>query len=82
MEQQQAISAEAAARRIGQIFPVTLESVEDSGIFYIGRSYGEAPEVDPVIYVAAASADFGTGQTCLVRLVEADAYEMTGVTVL
>jgi ribosomal protein S12 methylthiotransferase len=82
MEQQQVISAEAAIRRIGQIFPVTLESVEDSGIFYIGRSYGETPEVDPVIYVAAASADFRTGQTCLVRLVEADAYEMTGVTVL
>lgn len=82
MEQQQAISAEAAARRIGQILPVTLESAEDSGIFYIGRSYGEAPDVDPVIYVAAASADIRTGQTCLVRIVEADAYEMTGVTVL
>ncbi|MDW7658346.1 MAG: 30S ribosomal protein S12 methylthiotransferase RimO [Bacillota bacterium] len=82
MKQQQAISAEAAARRIGQIVPVTLESVDDSGIFYIGRSYGETPDVDPVIYVAAASANFRTGQTCLVRLVEADAYEMTGVTVL
>lgn len=81
MAQQMTIAAEAAAHRIGQIIPVTLESVEDRGIFYIGRSYGEAPEVDPVIRVAAASDDIQTGQTRLVRLIEADAYEMTGVTV-
>jgi ribosomal protein S12 methylthiotransferase len=59
-----------------------LESVEDRGIFYIGRSYGEAPDVDPVIYVAASDGDIRLGQVCRVRLVDADAYEMTGVTVV
>ena len=79
---QQMIAAEAAAARIGQILPVTLESVDDRGIFYIGRSYGEAPDVDPVIHVADTSGVMRLGQTCQVRLVDADAYELTGVTVL
>ncbi len=79
---QQLIATEKARERIGQVVAVTLESVEDRGIFYVGRSYGEAPEVDPLIYVAAASDDLHLGQTCNVRLADADAYEMTGVTVL
>lgn len=75
------IAQSAAMRRIGSIIPVTLESVDDSGIFYIGRSYGEAPDVDPVIHVVATSPDLLPGQTCFVRLTDGDAYSMTGVSV-
>ncbi|HAL73747.1 MAG TPA: 30S ribosomal protein S12 methylthiotransferase RimO, partial [Clostridiales bacterium] len=50
------------------------------GIFFIGRSYGEAPEVDPVIYIAASDEGLMVDQTCLVRLIEAGEYDMTGVT--
>jgi len=82
MQLQQKIAARASAGRIGQVVEVVLESVEDRGIFYIGRSYGEAPDVDPVIYVAASDGDIRLGQVCRVRLVDADAYEMTGVTVV
>jgi ribosomal protein S12 methylthiotransferase len=81
MECQQGISAAANQARLGHIDTVTLESIDDHGIFFIGRSYGEAPEVDPVIYVAATTEGLAVGQTCRVRLVEAGEYDMTGVTV-
>ncbi len=81
MEQQQLISEAANQARIGQVVQVVLESIDDRGIFFIGRSYGEAPEVDPVIYVAGSTDQLKIGQVCRVRLVEAGEYDMTGVTV-
>ncbi len=81
MELQEQVASRAAGSRLGRQVDVVLESVDDRGIFYIGRSYGEAPEVDPVIYVAASDEDVRLGQICRVRLVDANAYEMTGVTV-
>lgn len=81
MALQQDIARQAAQNRVGTELAVTLESTDDRGIFYIGRSYGEAPDTDPVIYVAASDASVRLGQTRRVRLVTADAYELTGVTV-
>ena len=81
MEQQQRISLEKNIERIGTMIPVTLETIHEDGIFYIGRSYGEAPEVDPVILVAAGREDITVGQTCLVRILDAGEYELTGETV-
>ena len=81
MLQQQAIAAKQAEKRVGSEVNVTLESIDDRGLFYIGRSYGETPDTDPVIYVAASDETVELGQTRLVRIITADAYEMTGVTI-
>ena len=81
MAQQQTISLQSNQNRLGQILDVTLESVSDDGVFYRGRSFAEAPEVDPVIWVAASEADLRLGQTVPVRIVDAGDYELTGVTV-
>jgi ribosomal protein S12 methylthiotransferase len=81
MRLQQPLALAANQARVGTIVPVTLESVADDGVFYIGRSYGEAPEVDPAILVAASQADLQLGETYPVRLVDAGEYELTGVTV-
>lgn len=81
MALQQPIALQANQVRIGTVIPVTLESVADDGVFYIGRSYGEAPEVDPTILVAASQADLQLGQTYPVRLIDAGEYELTGVTI-
>jgi len=81
MAQQQTISLQSNQRRMGQVLDVTLESVSDDGVFYRGRSFAEAPEVDPVIWVAASEADLKLGQTLPVRIVDAGEYELTGVTV-
>jgi len=82
MDLQKKITTSANRQRIGQVVEVSLESVDESGIFYIGRSYGEAPEVDPVIYVAGTTEYLSVGQTCPVRLIDAGDYDMTGVTEL
>jgi len=81
MAQQQTISLQSNQNRLGQVLDVTLESVSDDGVFYKGRSFAEAPEVDPVIWVAASEADLRLGQTVPVRIVDAGEYELTGVTV-
>ncbi|MBP1757684.1 MAG: rimO [Firmicutes bacterium] len=81
MRQQQRISLESNQKRVGQVYAVTLESVADDGVFYKGRSYAESPDVDPDIWVAASQADLQLGQTVQVRIVEANEYELTGVTI-
>lgn len=81
MALQQPLALAANEARIGSITSVTHESIADDGVFYLGRSYGEAPEVDPVILIAASQADIRVGQTIPVRLVTAGEYELTGVTV-
>lgn len=82
MAMQQTITFEGHERRIGTIVPVLLEQVDEDGIFYRGRSYGEAPDVDPVIRVAAADEKAEIGMIVPVRLLAASEYEMTGETVL
>ena len=79
MELQQQISLRHNQERLHQIFMVTLESVSDDGIFYMGRSYGEAPEVDPAIYVAASEDAPVIGKTYAVEFVDCSPYDITGV---
>ena len=81
MAVQAAIADQAAQERIGQVTPVVLEAIDEHGILYQGRSYGEAPDVDPIVLVAASQPDVQVGKRYLVRILEADAYEMTGETV-
>lgn len=80
MALQQEISLAANQARIGAHVMVTLESIASDGIFYIGRSFGEAPEVDPIILVAAGRDGLALGQTCPVKLLDAGEYDLTGVT--
>ncbi len=81
MTLQNGISLQANAARIGTTVWVTIDSVSEDGIFYIGRSYGEAPEVDPVINVLATSSPLEIGGKYRVSIVDFSAYDMTGVTV-
>lgn len=47
---QSEIAVKRLKKRLGLTFQVLTEGVADDGIFYYGRSYGEAPEIDPLIY--------------------------------
>ena len=79
---QQEISSKLTKKRLGTTVKVNIVSVSDDGIFYIGRSYGESPEVDPVIYVAAEKSELNIGDIVDVKIVDcSDDYDMTGVTV-
>ena len=59
---------------------MTIDSIAEDGIFYMGRSYSEAPEVDPVIYVASTTRPLEIGDVVRVKIMECTPYELTGVT--
>ncbi len=80
MSRQKEISMKRNEARLQQIVDVTIESISEDGIFYIGRSFGEAPEVDPSIYVAATNDPLEIGQSYVVRIVDFSEYDLTGVT--
>ena len=76
------IALESSKKRIGSVVTVTIDSVSDDGIFYIGRSYGEAPDDDPVIYVAASESELEIGGRYNVKILEcSDNFDLTGVTI-
>lgn len=79
---QQEISTQSNKNREGEEVIVTIDSVSEDGIFYIGRSYGEAPEVDPAIFVAATNEEpLVIGNRYKVKIIDSSEYEMTGVTI-
>lgn len=76
------ISMASSEARVGTEVEVTIDSVADDGIFYVGRSYGEAPDDDPVIYVAASECELEIGGRYKVKIVESrDSFDLTGVSV-
>lgn len=79
MEIQRSIALESNETRIGEVTRVLLEGVDEHGILFQGRSYGEAPDIDPLIYVAASTPDLAIGSRPAVRIVEARPFELIGV---
>ncbi|MCR4689207.1 MAG: 30S ribosomal protein S12 methylthiotransferase RimO [Saccharofermentans sp.] len=76
------ISAQRVKARLGSEISVIIDEVSDDGIFYVGRSYGESPEVDPRVYVAATEGELNIGDIVKVKIVDCtDEYDMTGVTI-
>lgn len=82
MDLQKGISLAKNRARIGKIYPVLLEEISTDGLFFMGRSYQEAPAIDPSIYVLAQSDDLKIGDLVPVRIIDADEYDLTGVSVL
>lgn len=82
-ELQKEISAEQSQKRLGTVTKVNICSVSDDGIFYVGRSYGESPDVDPVIYIASqGEEELKVGDFVDVRIVDcSDEYDLTAVTI-
>lgn len=48
MATQQVISTERLARKVGQVLPILIDEVDEEGA--IGRSQGDAPEIDGLVY--------------------------------
>jgi len=77
MEEQSAISFEINQTRIGAIEEVLLE--EKSGIPeypFVGRTRGQAPDIDGVTYVKAGKGKIGDMILC--RITDADTYDLYG----
>ena len=81
MSLQKIISLTKNQERIGRIYQVLLEDISTDGLFFVGRSYGEAPGIDPNIYVLAQAEDIKIGDIVDVKIIDADDYDLTGVSV-
>jgi ribosomal protein S12 methylthiotransferase len=73
MQHQQAISERRLARRVGQVEPVIVDSIE--GDAAIARSYGDAPEIDGNVIIADGGA-LQPGEFVDVTIDGHDAYDL------
>lgn len=77
MELQGKISEEINKERLDKTYAVIVEGVAEDGIFYYGRSYAEAPDIDGLIYFTSEEP-LEIGQTVLVHILDSDQYDLTG----
>ncbi|MBQ3868696.1 MAG: 30S ribosomal protein S12 methylthiotransferase RimO, partial [Clostridia bacterium] len=73
----QRISLERGRLRVGTTVPVLTEGVSEDGIFYFGRSYGEAPDSDGKIYFTSEEP-LAQGDIAEVEILIAEEYDLTG----
>jgi len=78
MEVQKDIAGEINRHRLNKIYTVLVEGVADDGIFYYGRSYAEAPEIDGLIYFTSPYP-LEMGSFVDVKIVNTDDYDLVGV---
>jgi ribosomal protein S12 methylthiotransferase len=82
MDTQADISAEWMSGRVGDEITVLVEEDDEDNDRYIARGYGEAPEVDGVIYVdRKGGAHVHAGDFAAVRITSADVYDASAVIV-
>lgn len=83
MQTQQKISATRLQQKIGKTLPVIIDGPviidREEGEGYLGRSMGDAPEIDGVVYVASHEL-LRAGDIVQVKITDADAYDLHGVT--
>jgi len=75
MAKQQAISGERLQQRIGQSIDVIIDEVNDQGA--LGRSYGDAPEIDGSVHIAGAG-NLALGDIVTVHIDKSDEYDLWG----
>ncbi len=77
-EAQDAIAWERAAKLVGTETEVLVDGPSaDSAFAWEGRTAGQAPEIDGVVYLRGRR-DFTPGRFARVRVVEVDGYELVG----
>ena len=77
-ERQDAIAFEQHAKLAGAVLDVLVDGPsEDSAFAWEGRTSGQAPEIDGVVYLRGQS-DFTPGHFARVRIAEVEGYELVG----
>lgn len=78
MKLQSQISFELNTARVGKTYKTIVEGVAKDGIFYTGRTYAEAPEIDGKIYFTS-HRPLSAGEFVQVEILDAHEYDLTGV---
>lgn len=73
MEVQQEISLKRQSAKVGRVLDVIIDEVDDEGA--IGRSKGDAPEIDGSVFIADGSG-LSAGQIVKAKITNADAYDL------
>jgi len=81
MSTQKGIIIAKNTKKINRKFEITIESTTPDGVFYLGRSYAQAPEIDPMILIVATTQPLEIGNKYRAKIVEASDYELIGVTI-
>lgn len=63
--------------RVGYIYDTIVDGVAEDGIFYVGRTYAEAPDIDSVIYFTSPEP-LNTGRIVPVKILCIDGYDLVG----
>lgn len=63
--------------RIGGLYDTMVNGVAEDGIFYVGRSYAETPDIDPVIYFTSPEP-LDKGAIVSVKILCVDGYDLVG----
>ncbi len=66
------------SQRLQKTYKALVEGVADDGIFYFGRTYAEAPEIDNLIYFTSEEP-LNIGQFVNVKIINTNEYDLTGV---
>ncbi len=77
MQLQKEIVKEKNDARLNKIYTVLVEGVADDGLFYTGRSYGEAPDIDGLIYFTSKEP-LEFGNFVEVKILNVDDYDLIG----
>ena len=63
--------------RLGQTYDTMVDGVAEDGIFYMGRTYAEAPDIDSVIYFTSGEP-LENGTIVPVKILCMDGYDLVG----
>jgi ribosomal protein S12 methylthiotransferase len=77
LELQNAISKDINSNRKGKIYKAIVDGIADDGIFYYGRTYAEAPEIDGLVYFTS-SEPLTLGNFVDIRILNAEEYDLIG----
>lgn len=78
MELQQSISAARLQRKVGREIDVLIDEVDEDGA--VGRSSGDAPEIDGCVYVSS-DKPLKAGDMVRVRVTDSDEYDLWADTI-
>ena len=77
LELQNAISADINKNRTQKVYKAIVDGIADDGIFYYGRTYAEAPEIDGLIYFTSYEP-LSLGSFVNVKILNAEEYDLIG----
>lgn len=64
-------------KRLNKVYKTLVEGVAEDGIFYYGRTYKEAPEIDGYIFFTSMQP-IEIGKFVNVRILNIDEYDLIG----